>query len=129
MAYVESEEQLFRQAGFLEFVAQDDIQAGEFSGEMVECGTVLFAGVGAGKGHPEAAQLSLSHVEDSLHLLHRRINIAYQEQVSYVEHRIPIAETVQVDPEIAFAGTDDVAGLEVPVNAGGLVFDGLGELL
>ena len=46
-----------------------------------------------------------------------------------VEERIPIAETVQVDPEIAFAGSDQVARLEVPVDAGGLVFYGPGELL
>ena len=106
---------------------QDDIHAGEFAAETVECRMVLLSGVFPGKGLPEAMELCLRHVEDPLDLFHGGIYLANLEQVADIEQGIAMGEAVQVYPVGLLSGQEDVAELEIPVDAVAVLRDGFGK--
>ena len=126
-ADVEGEEDFPRQAEFVECVAERHVVAGKACCLTVEVGVVGAAGVGAGEGIPEAVELLLRHVEKPLHILHAGVDVAEHVEVADVEHGVAVAEAVEVDPIVLFAGEDEVAHLEVAVEAGGGVGDALCE--
>ena len=122
--YINAKEKLLDKVGLLEDGAKDDVKGGEATRLRIESGVVVLSGVFLGEGIPKAVKLIQGHMEDVLHPLHGSIDVADEEEVADVKHRVAIRKAIQVNPIVIRSGLDDVACLEIAMYAVAVLWNG-----